>query len=412
MAKTQNTKQENREKFSGGFTDVSGRDGFYRPKIEVGRWSLGGQLFRENFTKLIGLNIFMLIFVAPIVAIILLRYNFFLGQIAYLPFAANVGIGVQPDPHMLALSEGLVLTADRRFYLFLPLAAMWLGVGLSGGMYVMRNLAWGERVRVYKTFLLGIKRNALTVVLGSLVFSLVFTSCLLGLSYTTYLAALYGAKWYYVIAKIFVIIALVYSTIWYLTFLSMAVTYKSGFFALVRNSVLVTTVLLPVNAFFAAFSLLFFLLLLLGASFRLLAIMFALFIGVSFFMLVWTVYSQWVFDKFINPNVKNKYTPTEEEEQAKKLRDKLAKEEQTSAGGFITVGEGVMAELGDVMPIDKGVEMFRLGDNFTREDLAAAAKRKAEMSVEKEVPEKDEKTKPVKEKDAEGSNSEDASENN
>ena len=400
MAKARDLKQQQtNEKYSGGFTDISGKDGFYRPKIEIGRWSLGAQLFKNNFTKLIGLNLFMLIFFAPIVAIVVFRFNFFYGQIAYLPFAANVGLGVQPDPHMVALSEGLVFLADRRYYLFLPLAALWLGVGMSGGMYLMRNLAWGERVRVYKTFLLGIKRNALTVVLGTLVFSLIITSCLLGLSYNDYLAAANGNKWYFVVAKVLLIIAIVYSSVWYLTFVSMGVTYKSGFGALIKNSVLVTTVILPVNLFFAALSLAVMALLLLGSAFRLLAMLAVLLIGVSYFMLVWTVYSQWVFDKFINPNIKNKYVPTEEEEQAKKVRDKLAKEVEERGGGFITVGEGVMTELGEVTPLSEGTEMFRFGENFTRKDIKDSSDRKAEMLSERAAKNDDKKTVAAKKED-------------
>ena len=149
MAKTKNVKNVKKEKYSGGFTDVSGKDGFYRPKIEIGRWSLGTELLRGNFGKLVGFNLFMMIFVAPLFFLVLMRFMALNEAASVAPFAANVGLGFQPSPDMFALPERLRFSASLTWFIYLPLAVLWLGLGLSGGMFVMRNLAWGERVRVY-----------------------------------------------------------------------------------------------------------------------------------------------------------------------------------------------------------------------------------------------------------------------
>lgn len=387
MAKT-STDNKNKEKYSGGFTDVSGRDGYYRPKIEVGRWALGSEILRSNFAKLVGFNIFMLIFVAPIVALVLFRAAALSQAVSNSPFAANLSLGFQPNPNMFALSERLEFAATWRYFIYMPLAVIWLGLGLSGGMYVMRNLAWGEKVRVYKAFLTGIKRNALTILVVSLVYGLILTSALMTFYYVRYLAAFNGAAWYYTLSQVLLVIVAVFSTLWYLMMVSMGVTYRSGVFALMKNSLLITTVLLPLNVFFAVFGALAFALLLMGVTMRLLAILLVMLLGVSFFMLVWTVYSQWVFDKFINPNIKQKYVPTEDEVNAKKIRDKIEKQAERS-DGFVTVGEGVMGELGAIKPISEGsAEMVKFNGYYTRKDIAKSSAVKVKMAEENDKADK------------------------
>ena len=377
--KKNNVKPE-KERFSKGFTDVSGRDGFYRPKIEIGRWSLGMQVFKDNFGSLVGLNLFMLIFVAPIFVILYLRSGHLASEIATAPFAANIGLGFQPNPNMIALPQTLVFGADSFYYLFLPLAIAWLGLGLSGAAFVMRNLCWGERVRVYKTFFVGIKRSALPIVIGSVVYSIFIAGGLIACSYIDLLNALDGAKWYFILIKIVAIIVMVYATLWYMTFVSASVSYKANALSLAVNSLKLTTVFLPLNVFFAALSLIGFSLMFLGTSFMMIGVLLVAILAVSFAILVWTVYSQWLFDRAVNPSVKDKYVPTEEEIQAKKLREELAKKQEQAGDGFITVGTTVMKDLGEVMPISKGsVEMVRFDGNFTRADIKRAEDKKKEM---------------------------------
>ena len=376
MSKNDKQKENKKEKYSVGLTDVSGKDGFYRPKIETGRWSLGMEIMRANFVKLIGFNLFMLLFIAPIAYLILMREAALSQATSLEPFSANLGLGFMPAINITALPEFLQFKADWSWFIYLPLAILWLGVGLSGGMFVMRNLAWGERVRVYKTFFLGVKRNVLTLLVPSAIFGVVLTASMLAYSYTRYIIALNGSAWYLVVSQILLIIIMIYTGLWYLTAVSMGVTYNSGIFALIKNALIVNTVLLPLNAFFAAFGGLIFALLLLGQSFMMLAFLFILMFGVSFFTVVWTVYTQWLFDKFINPNIKNKYEPTKEEIEAKKLRDKIEKQAERN-DGFVTVGQGVMADLGDVKPITEGEISLKIAPYYTRADLERLAKDKA-----------------------------------
>ena len=61
--------------------------------------------------------------------------------------------------------------------------------------------------------------------------------------------------------------------------------------------------LLPHNVFFTALALIPFLLFVLGDIFMLIGLLMILLFGFSYFLLVWTNYCQWAYDKFINDRV-------------------------------------------------------------------------------------------------------------
>ncbi|MBO4572482.1 MAG: hypothetical protein J5762_01770 [Clostridia bacterium] len=387
MAKNKTAKRspapaKKKEGYSKGLTDISGRDGFYRNQINVGRWAYGADIFRSNLSKIIGLNLMMLVFVAPIAYFLFVRYSqqFTLAHSA--PFAGNVGVGYTPFPNLVALEESINLDINMYFFLKLPLMALWLGIGLSGGMYVMRNICWGEEVRLFKDFWLGIKRNIVPVTITTILFSIVFASAFIAISYVDYSGATAGGKtWYQIVFKVLLIIAAVYVSLWFMTMLSLNVTYKGGYFSMMRNGVLLTTVLLPVNIFFAAFALLPFVFFFIGSSFLLFGAMAVIIIGVSFFMFVWTAYSQWVYDKFVNINVKNTYVPTEADIKLKKEREAKT----TSAAedeSYDTVGAPAAAQVNYIKvakPINDDVTVSDLPTKFTLGDIKKVKESKGDM---------------------------------
>ncbi len=370
--------------YSKGLTDISGKDGFYRNKINGSRWSYGSELFRTNFTKMIGLNLLMLIFVGPIFFFLLQRFAQIFTLAHSAPFTANLGVGYLPFTSLIAQEELILLSANKNFFQILPLLCLWLSVGLSGGLYIMRNLAWGEEVTIFRDFFLGIKRNFLPVMLATLLFSLIFSSAGFGVYQLKYMMALNGTTWYQVMFQVFLIIAMVFIALWLLMALSMAVTYKSSFFNLIKNSVLVTTVLLPLNLFFAALALLPFLLFFLDTTFFAMAVILSAILGISYCMLTWTVYSQWVFDKFINNNVKNAYKPTEKELAAKRAKDEAKQTVQDD--GYVTVGESTFEGVpSDIKPITDDTEkVYELGEMFTRSDLTKLKDSKSELKADAE----------------------------
>jgi hypothetical protein len=88
--------------------------------------------------------------------------------------------------------------------------------------------------------------------------------------------------------------------------LTVCVTYKTKFRHLIKNSFILTIGLLPRNILFLALSLSPLLILLIfgmGSMISQLLIGVVLLIGLSLGVVVWTIYSHWVFDTFINDKV-------------------------------------------------------------------------------------------------------------
>ncbi len=383
-----NKKAEKKDTYSKGLTDVSGRDGFYRNKIGVGRWSYGMDVLKSNFAKLVGVNLIMIVFVAPIVLLLFLRYSQEYGLAHAAPFTANVGVGYAPFTNLVAQEEYIVLQINWAFFRWLPIVGLWLSVGLSGAMYVIRNVCWGEDVSIIKDFFLGIKRNIIPVAIATLLFSLIFASAWMGISYLDYIGAAAGGKaWYQIVVKVVIIIGMVFASLWYLAVLSLSVTYKANFFALLKNGLLISGVLLPMNVFFSVIAALPFGLLFLGSSFMLLGVIAVAIIGLSYFMVVWTVYSQWIYDKFINNNIKNAYKPTEQDESLKKQRDAAKTGQFEEDAGYETVGGGedVTAFAANAKPItDTGITVSTIPSVYTLSDIMKVKSSKADMKKDAE----------------------------
>ena len=372
MAKTTNKKDQKPKKEGfikayRGLTDTSGIDGYFRPENQGGRWKQAFELLMGDFAKTMGLNFIMLLFIAPIIYFGYLRFAKILTDAALAPFMSNMGVGYFPVVDMIGREESILYTANFNFFVLVPLMGIWLSVGLAGGLYVARNLAWGENVPVFKTFLRGIKKNFLQMLFATLIYSVVLAVSAIVISFVDLHVALNGGTWYFTVSKIALYVLIAFATIHFMTMASMIVTYDGKFFSLFKNSIIIGGVLSPVNAFYGAIALLPFILLL-GKGTMTLGVMVILMLGVSFALIVWTVYSHWIYDKFLNGAVAA-HEATDAEIKAHEDRAKGA----SSSGkdqGFSEVGEQQPAKVVLVKPVtDYDVSMPNLGGAFTRGDI-------------------------------------------
>lgn len=83
----------------------------------------------------------------------------------------------------------------------------------------------------------------------------------------------------------------------------MGVTYDLKFRQLIKNAVIFSFALLPMNIFFLFLGAIPFLLFLFGGIGTMIGVILCALLGFSWFLLIWTDYSQWAFDKFINDRV-------------------------------------------------------------------------------------------------------------
>ena len=81
-----------------------------------GRWGQTWDAFKGNFGKIVFINVIMLVFFAPAVAIIVLRSMYISGMGMQYPFNSKKGIGYRAYAGAEGLSESIYLTADLLFW--------------------------------------------------------------------------------------------------------------------------------------------------------------------------------------------------------------------------------------------------------------------------------------------------------
>ncbi len=276
------------------------RDGERRfTTLNASRWSFGWQIFRAHIGRIIVLNLFMLVSALGLILLFINRYGQLSLSMSSAPFSANLGFGYMPYTDLVGLPNAIVLSANMFFCIRLPLAGILFGAGLAGGLYVMRNMFWLEDIHVVRDFFKGIAKNWLVIVL-TFAFTLVVSVCIMCISYSDYFAAVNGSSWHYTFTKIVCIIAIAVFALMFLNSITMTVTYKVGFFGLIKNSFLISVILCPIHVFMVGVALVPALLIMLGSLFRTIGIVFVLVFGLSYFVLVWTDYSHWIYERFLS----------------------------------------------------------------------------------------------------------------
>ncbi|MBQ3234686.1 MAG: hypothetical protein IJA97_00830 [Clostridia bacterium] len=376
---------------------------YARKTLPSNRWALGWDLFKTNTGKLVKINLLTILFLFPVFLLFYFRQILLKSQAFDAVFSRNIGIGYPaiPSADLLGVSEALVFRTDLTVFMLLFVLSFYLSVGLAGGFYVMRNLVWTEGVFVASDFWRGVKKNYWVVLKSTLLFVFLFAATVLTIDLcNVQIAVNVKLKWLFIIIKIIGIILAVVLIIAYLYTLTSGVTYKLGFFGLIKNAIILSVGLIPFNLFFAAFACVPFLTLFIEATsiFFALGIMLILLLSVSVFLLIWTNYSQWVFDEVVNDNVAG----------AKKYRGIHKKGEIRENETFVYKKSALTAR--PVKPItDTEIEIHALPESYSRADLVRLEESK-KLMIEDSERYAEEKLKEIEGKSAvdefmEGSNS-------
>lgn len=336
---------------------------YARKTLPSNRWALGWDLFKTNLGKLVKINLLTVLFTFPLFLLIYFRDLLIKSQSFGSIFSRNIGIGYPaiPSTQMLGVSESIVFRSNMTIFVLLFILTFYIAIGIAGGFYVMRNLVWTEGVFVASDFWRGVKKNYGVVLKSSLLFVVMLAILILSKDLCDIqIATNSNLKWLFTIIKIVGIIVAVLVALVFLFNITLGVTYKLKFGALLRNSAILSLGLAPFNLFFGAFALLPFLTLLINTTsvFFALGIMLILLLSVSVFMLIWTNYSQWVFDEVVNDNVAG----------AKKYRGIHKKGEVKETEKFVYKKTVLTAR--PVKPItDTEVEIHALPESYSRADL-------------------------------------------
>ena len=348
---------------------------YARSTLPTNRWQLFWDIFKGNFGKIVKVNLLTLIFFIPLIAVIIIYTMLIKSNGIIYPFGANLGVGYPAVPGQAGLYELLSLQNSFLLYIGVAIASIVASVGLSGGMYVVRNMVWTEGIFVSNDFWRGIKLNYKNALQTALFFCvMLFLSGTL-IAFADFSLASGGlSKWQKIwmsISKGTSYLLIVFSAMLAFWMVSLGVNYKFKFMQMLKNAFLMTIGTLPQTVFFGAIALLPFILFLFNSTFMIvLAVFIVLLFGLSWTLLVWLDFSQWVFDKYINPKISG----------AKVGRGIYNKDGTSTLTGddsqaSIEYQRAILAHgksrlvARPIKPIDDSLQVYELPQSFSREDL-------------------------------------------
>ncbi len=363
---------------------------YARSTLPTNRWQLFWDIFKGNLGKLVTVNLLTVLFFLPMIAVIVIcvMVSDTSGQVY--PFGANVGIGYPAFPALQGQAENLALQNNFVLFLGIFITSAAAAVGLAGGMYVIRNMVWTEGIFVANDFWRGVKLNFKNALQTALFFTGALFLCKMmidvselsiasgaGKAQTVWLRISQGASY------LFITMAAMMS----LWMIALGVNYKMGFFTLFKNSFLMTIGTFPQTVFFGVLALWPFALFLIGYSFVIvIAVILALLLSLSYALLVWLDFAQWVFDKFINPKISG----------AKVGRGIYNKDGSSALTGddsaasleyqriILAHGRSKLVAR-PIKPIDDSIQVYELPQSFTREDLRRLRDSKQQIADDSEA---------------------------
>ncbi len=277
---------------------------YARASLPSNRWELFWDIFKGRFGKLIIINLLILLFCLPFIALLLFRSLAVSAYGTLYPFSQGFGVGYGSYPSMVGWSESIVYMVNASTLVLTPVAFLIAALGLSGGAYVIRNMVWTEGIFVANDFWRGIKQNFKQILVIMLLYSLVFYVSFMSISLCDKnIAQIPTNAWLFKVIKILTYVLFIIFSAMTLHMIPMSVTYNLKLSHLIKNSFLFTFALLPNNLTFLFLGLIPFILLLFGGVLSVIGVMVILLLGFSIFFLVWTNYCQWAYDKFLNDKI-------------------------------------------------------------------------------------------------------------
>jgi len=278
------------------------RPDYTAQNLGVSRWAHFWNIIKAKTGVMFFINFLAFIFCLPAIACMVLQINFnaLLGAAA--PFTAYVGPTSYYPSNVTAqeLYNALVLQNDLMFFALLIAGIAIACIGLAGAFNAVKLLSKGENIKIFRAFFGGIKKNALQFVLagvltGSALFLLVLNIDSLALKGG-------GLLVFSLIAAIILIIIALFVTFFVFT---QTASFKIKIWPIIRNSLLFSVGTALQNILFIGLTIAPVLLVfVLNYTLGLFVVMLYAFIGVSATVLIWLLYSSWVFDRYLAVSVR------------------------------------------------------------------------------------------------------------
>ena len=348
---------------------------YARSTLPTNRWQLFWDIFKGNFGKIVKVNLLTLLFFVPLFAVLIFYAMLMDSNGIIYPFGANLGVGYPVAPMQQGMAELLALQNSFILYAGLLVTGFIAAIGLAGGMYVVRNMVWTEGIFVTNDFWRGIKLNYKNALETTLLFTIVLMIAGTALQFAKFSIVVENLAGFDLvmmrISQVTSWIFLALAAMVCLWMLALGVNYQLTFFGMIRNAFLLTLATLPQTIFFAVLAFLPFLCFVIGGTtFAMIGFILVVMFGISYPLLVWLDFAQWVFDKYVNPKIKG----------AKVGRGIYNKDGSSTltgddSGAVLEYQRALLAHgksrlvARPIKPIDDSLEVYELPSSFTREDL-------------------------------------------
>ena len=351
---------------------------YARSTLPTSRWALFWDIFKGRFGKLVLVNLLMLVTFLPLAAVIVWRILAMGTQQIVGPYGAGLGVGYPVIPNVSGVAEMTVFEMDLLFFvLFIPAGAI-AALGISGGGYIIRNLIWTEGIFVANDFLRGIRRNYWNVLEAVLFFTIfLFLARTMGNLADWLIAAGSPMAGWLIASKIVGYILMAFALLVAMWMISLGISYKQGPWALFRNAVVMMVGTLPQTLFFVACAAWpIFLTMFGGSFFTVIGLLLLIFLAFSYALLVWLDFSQWAFDKFVNPNMgiatgRGLYNKDKAPRPAAAVVNNSASDSAAMREYrrmIVAQGKSKLV-CRPIKPIDDELEVYQLPESFSRDDL-------------------------------------------
>ena len=343
---------------------------YARSTLPSNRWALFWDIFKGRFSKLVIVNLLMLLFFIPLVAVGFFMYLWTGTMGGMYPFSNSILVGFPAYPNLMGAPEQINLSATFTGGALMIVAALIAAVGISGGMYVIRNMVWTEGIFVANDFWRGIKINIVVVLQSTLFYSIFLFGFFISIRFSEYIIASgTGSTVWMTISMAISYVAIVIFTMMYLWMLAMGGSYKLKFFQLLKNSFLMTFGLIFQNIFFVILMAIPVILILLGSFFQMVGIVFMILFGLSFMLLVGLDYAQWAFDKFIESKREGGKVNRGIYSKVGKggSQSKAVQEYEANLQAAMSVKSDLSSR--PIKPITDDLKVYELPESFSRDDL-------------------------------------------
>ena len=344
---------------------------YARSTLPTNRWALFWDIFKGRFSKLVIVNLLMLLFCIPLIVVVVFMMSYGSAQIALMPFSQWMLVGYPAVPSLVGVPEQVAVSTNLMFTPFILVGALIAGIGISGGMYVIRNMVWTEGIFVANDFWRGIKINIGVVLLSTLFYVVMLMLMILAIGWADlFIATGTGNRVLFTISQVVSYIAIAIFTIMYLWMLAMGGSYKLKFHQLLKNAFLMTFGLIFQNIFFVVLMAIPVILILLGSFFQMIGFIIMVLFGLSLMLLIWLDYTQWAFDKFIESKREGGKVNRGIYEKVNKKggsQSKAVQEYQQNLEEAMSVKSDLSSR--PIKPITDDLKVYELPESFSRDDL-------------------------------------------